>query len=181
MAFAVGVFTLAAGNPVVTGTTISSTVQNNTMSEVATGLSTCVLKDGTQIITANIPMAGFKFTGLGSGTAATNSASFGQLAAELISTGSIAASATAVLDFTGLTSAYRQYMIRISRMSPDSSGTTLWVRVSTDGGATYQGNGDYATGYVRAASTVGVTAVSTASASGVIIWYNLDRNSLAQY
>ena len=77
MAFSGGVFSLSAGNPVVTGTTISSTVQNNTMSDVATGLSTCVLKDGTQIVTANIPMAGFKFTGLGSGTAATNSASFG--------------------------------------------------------------------------------------------------------
>src|SRR3990167_5047783 len=181
MAFAVGVFTLAAGNPVVTGTTISSTVQNNTMSDVATGLSTCVLKDGPQIITANIPMATFKLTGLGSGTAATDSASFGQLAAELISTGSVAASATAVLDFTGLSSAYRQYLLRISRMLPDSNGTTLWVRVSTDGGATYAGDGDYSTAYVRAASTVGVTAVSTASASGVVILFNPYSNAFANF
>src|SRR3990167_4269525 len=181
MAFSGGVFSLSAGNPVVTGTTISSTVQNNTMSDVATGLSTCVLKDGTQIVTANIPMATFKFTGMGSGTAATDSASFGQLGAELISTSSIAGSATSVLDFTGLTSAYRQYMLRISRMLPDSNGTTLWVRVSTDGGTTFAGNGDYATGYVRAAATVGVTAVSTASASGVIILFNPYSNASANF
>src|SRR3990167_3578612 len=36
------------------------------MDGMATGLSTCVLKDGSQIITANIPMGGFKFTGSGS-------------------------------------------------------------------------------------------------------------------
>ncbi len=44
----------------------------------ATGLSTCVLKDGTQTITANLPMSGFKFTGLGDGTAVTDSATVGQ-------------------------------------------------------------------------------------------------------
>lgn len=55
MSFSSGVFSLAAGNPVVTGTTISSTVENNTQSDIATGLSTCLLKDGTQVATAAIP------------------------------------------------------------------------------------------------------------------------------
>lgn len=55
MSFSSGVFSLVAGNPVVTGTTISSTTNNNTMSDVATGLSTCLLKDGTQTATAAIP------------------------------------------------------------------------------------------------------------------------------
>jgi hypothetical protein len=45
----------------------------------ATGLSTCVLKDGSQTITANIPMAAFKFTGLGAGSARTDSANLGQV------------------------------------------------------------------------------------------------------
>lgn len=36
---------------------------------IATGLSTCLLKDGTQTVTANIPMSGFKFTGVGNATA----------------------------------------------------------------------------------------------------------------
>ena len=75
MAFSGGTFTLASGNPVTTATTISSTWANNTLSDIATGLSTAILKDGTQTVTANIPMATYKFTGLGTGSALTDSAS----------------------------------------------------------------------------------------------------------
>ena len=57
MAFSSGTFILVAGNPVVTGTTISSTWANNTLNDIATGLSTCLLKDGTQTATAAIPFA----------------------------------------------------------------------------------------------------------------------------
>ena len=53
-----GVYSLyTPGNPVVTGTTISSTWANNTLSDIATGLSTCVLKDGTQTTTVRVPFA----------------------------------------------------------------------------------------------------------------------------
>ncbi len=41
---------------------------------IATGLSTCILKDGTQIVTGNIPFAGFKLTGVGDPTAAQDAA-----------------------------------------------------------------------------------------------------------
>ena len=161
-----GVFSInSVGQPVVTGTTISSTVFNALTADLATGLSTCMLKNGTQIVTANIPMAGFKLTGLGSGTAATNSAAYGQLAAEFISSGSVAGSATAVLDFTGLTSTYRQYMLRISGMIPATNNTTLWVLVSTDGGATYNNNGDYASVYMIAGAGAAIGSAATASAS----------------
>lgn len=43
--------------------------------DIATGLSTCITKDGQTVITANIPMAGFKLTGLALGSAANDSAS----------------------------------------------------------------------------------------------------------
>lgn len=80
MAFSSGTFSLyTPGNPVVTGTTIQTSWANNTLSEIATGLTTCVLKDGTQTITANIPMAGFLFTGLGAGSAAGHSVRWEQL------------------------------------------------------------------------------------------------------
>ncbi len=74
-----GVFVLVAGNPVVTGTTISSTWANNTLNDIATGLSTAVTKDGQSTPTNNIPMGGFKLTGLGAGTAAGNSLRWEQL------------------------------------------------------------------------------------------------------
>lgn len=79
MPFSSGTFSLASGNPVVSGTTISSTWANNTLSDIATGLSTCVLKDGSQTITGNIPMSGFIFTGLGAGAASGNSLRYEQV------------------------------------------------------------------------------------------------------
>lgn len=61
-----GAFALyTPGNPVVTGTTISSTWAQNTLSDIATGLSTAITKNGQTVVTANIPMGGFIFTGLG--------------------------------------------------------------------------------------------------------------------
>lgn len=68
-----GVWTAnSTGLPVVTGTTISSTMFNAFTGDVATGLSTALLKDGTQTVTANIPMSAFKLTGLGAATARTD-------------------------------------------------------------------------------------------------------------
>ena len=65
MSFSAGVWTwTTSGLPVVTGTTISSTVKNTQDTEAGTGFSTCLLKDGTQTVTANIPMGGFGFTRL---------------------------------------------------------------------------------------------------------------------
>jgi hypothetical protein len=68
-----------AGQPVVTGTVISSTAFNALTADLATGLSTCVTKDGQTNPTANLPMAGYKLTGLGSGSAATDSATLAQV------------------------------------------------------------------------------------------------------
>lgn len=80
MPFSAGSYSLPALNPVTTNTTISSVWANNTLSDIATALSTTVLKDGTQVITANLPMAGFKLTGLGAGSAAGHSVRWEQSA-----------------------------------------------------------------------------------------------------
>jgi len=68
-----------AGQPVVTGTVITSTAFNLLTSDLATGLSTALTKDGQTTPTANIPMGTFKITGLGAGTVATDAAQYGQL------------------------------------------------------------------------------------------------------
>jgi len=67
------------GQPVVTGTTISSTAFNALTADLATGLSTAMTKDGQTTPTANIPMGNNKITGLAAGTASTDAANFGQL------------------------------------------------------------------------------------------------------
>ena len=68
-----------AGQPVVAGTVISSTTFNSLTADLATGLSTAITKDGQTTVTANIPMASFKFTGLGVGSAAGDSANLSQV------------------------------------------------------------------------------------------------------
>lgn len=80
MAFLSGTYSLyTPGNPVVTATTITISWANNTLSDIATALSLCVLKDGTQTITANMPMAGYKMTGLGAATAAGDAVRYEQI------------------------------------------------------------------------------------------------------
>ena len=68
----------SAGQPVVTNTTISSTAFNALTADLATGLSTALTKDGQTTATANLPMGTKKLTGLGVGTANTDSITLGQ-------------------------------------------------------------------------------------------------------
>jgi hypothetical protein len=69
----------SSGQPVVTGTTITSTAFNALTADLATGLTTAITKDGQTTPTANIPMGGFKFTGLAAGTGAGNSLRYEQV------------------------------------------------------------------------------------------------------
>ncbi len=80
MPFSSGNFTpYTPGNPVVDGTDITADWGNNTINDIATGLSTCILKDGSQTLTGNIPFSNFKITGLGTGTSATDAATVAQV------------------------------------------------------------------------------------------------------
>jgi len=62
-----GVYSLPTGNPVVTGTTISSTVQNNTMNDVAAALTGSVSADGQTAMTGALNMGNNKITSLAAG------------------------------------------------------------------------------------------------------------------
>lgn len=75
-----GIFSLIAGNPVVTGTVISSTWANNTLSDIANnGLTLALTKDGQQTPTANIPMGGFQLNGVGNATTRDAAPNAGQI------------------------------------------------------------------------------------------------------
>lgn len=69
-----------AGQPVVTGTVISSTAFNALTADLATGLSTAITKNGQTTVTANIPFNNFKLTGIGVATATGDALSYGQAA-----------------------------------------------------------------------------------------------------
>jgi len=69
----------SAGQPVVSGTVISSTAFNALTADLGTGLSTALTKDGQTTPTANISLGTYKITNLGVGTAATDAARVSQL------------------------------------------------------------------------------------------------------
>jgi len=52
---------------------------DNELNGIATGLSTCITKDGQTTVTANLPMAGFRHTGVGNGSARNDYAAIGQV------------------------------------------------------------------------------------------------------
>ena len=77
-----GTFTIdTAGNPVQQDTEIDPNVHNNTMDELAAGLSNCITRDGQTTISQNIPFSGKRITNLGAGTLATDAANLQNIVA----------------------------------------------------------------------------------------------------
>jgi len=74
-----GTYNLPAGNPVVTGTTISSSTTNTTNSDIATALTNCITRDGQSTPSANLPMNAKKLTGLAAGTSSGDSVRYEQV------------------------------------------------------------------------------------------------------
>jgi hypothetical protein len=95
-----------AGQPVVTGTTITSTAFNLLTADLATGLTTALTKDGQTTPTANIPMGTFKITGLGAGSATTDAAQYGQLQANATTIATVTGTDTLVGSLTPSLTAY---------------------------------------------------------------------------
>jgi hypothetical protein len=81
-----GVYSLPAGNPVVTGTSISSTWSNTTLSDIATALTGSVASDGQTPMTGNLDMNSRKVVLLANGTVSTDAINLGQLTAALTNT-----------------------------------------------------------------------------------------------
>jgi hypothetical protein len=74
-----GTYNLPAGNPVTTGTTISSTWANTTLSDMATALTGSIAADGQTTASGNLPMGNFIHTNVGNATVRNNYASAGQV------------------------------------------------------------------------------------------------------
>ena len=84
-----GVYVLPSGNPVVTGTVITSTWANVTMADIATALTGSVASDGQTVMTGNLQMGNQRITGLADGVALTDAATVSQLVNVNITSGSI--------------------------------------------------------------------------------------------
>jgi parallel beta-helix repeat protein len=73
-----GTYTLPAGNPVVTGTTISSAWANTTLTDIASALTNSLAADGQTTATGPLQMGNNKITGLAQGTLPTDGATVNQ-------------------------------------------------------------------------------------------------------
>lgn len=81
-----GVYTLPAGNPVVTGTTIASSWANSTLNDVAATLTDSVAADGQTPMTGNLDLNTHKIVNLVAGTAAGDAIEFAQFIAAFVNT-----------------------------------------------------------------------------------------------
>lgn len=73
-----GVYNLPAGNPVVTGTAISSTWANTTLSDIATALTGSVASDGQTAMTGPLAMGNNKITEMAAGVASGDAVEYSQ-------------------------------------------------------------------------------------------------------
>lgn len=134
-----GVYTLPAGNPVVTGTTITSTWANNTLTDMATALTGSVASDGQTAMTGALNMGTNKITNIADGTAATDAVAYGQLSGFAPATtgssvlaGDGAGAFTNVTLATGLTYSSGTLTADINSLVPSQTGNAGKV-LSTNG------------------------------------------------
>jgi hypothetical protein len=79
-----GTYSLPAGNPVVTNTTISSTWANTTLTDLATAMTGSIAADGQTTLTGNLQMNSNKLTGLAAGTTTGDSVNYTQFVAAFV-------------------------------------------------------------------------------------------------
>jgi hypothetical protein len=82
-----GTYNLPAGNPVSSGSVISSAWSNSTLSDIATALTNSIASDGQTPIIANLNMGSNKLTNLGTGTVGTDAANVTQVTSAVAITG----------------------------------------------------------------------------------------------
>jgi hypothetical protein len=115
------------GQPVVTGTVISSTAFNALTADLATGLSTAITKDGQTATTARIPFA----AGISS-TLVTDSTS--SSTGSIITSGGIGVAKAAYIGTTLTVTGSSTFTGAIAVDSVTDSSSTLTGSIQTDGG-----------------------------------------------
>lgn len=123
-----GDYSLPAGNPVSTGTTISSTWANNTLSDIASALTQSISKDGQTTYTGNQPMGGNRHTNVGNATARNEYATLGQVqdsAAQYLT--SVSGTDTITASLTGLAAYVTGLTFRFVPANTNTGAVTLNV------------------------------------------------------
>ena len=147
-----------AVSPYTAGTIITAATVNSEMDDIATALTGSIARDGQSPATANIPMGGYRITGMANATAVTDAATLGQLAGAPVVLAEAVASASATLDITtGLDGTFDRYELELIDLVPATNDVEAMLRIGTGVGPTWQaGGGSYAS------SILGIGPTSTA-------------------
>ena len=140
-----------AGQPVVTGTVISSTAFNALTADLGTGLSTAITKNGQTTVTANIPFNGYKLTGIAVATASGDALSYGQAATvstltdSALTSGRVPYASTAGLFVDSANLTFNGTTLTAAGFSGPISGVVTSTSITdsglTSGRVTYAGTG----------------------------------------
>jgi len=163
-----GTYTLPAGNPVVTGTTISTTWANNTLNDIAATLTDSVAADGQTPMTGDLDLNSNKIVNLTPAAFAGEAVEYSQL---------VAASSTSVTITGGTING-----TTIGATTPASGRFTTLEATSTltvGGISTFTGNGSFnGTGALKV--PVGTTLQQPTPVTGQIR-YNTTNNQYEGY
>ena len=163
-----GTYNLPAGNPVVTGTVISSTWANSTLTDIASALTGSVAADGQTPMSGDLDLNTNKIINLEAGTVAGNAVEYSQF---------VSATSTGV-DITGGTingtsiGETTRSSGKFTTLSANSTlgvtgATTLSSTLAVTGYATFGDNGEFnGTGALKI--PVGTTAQQPTPATGMI-------------
>ena len=177
-----GTYSLPAGNPVVSGTTISSTTTNNTNSDIATALTNCLTRDGQSTPSANLPMNAKKLTGLAAGTTAGDSVRYEQI--QYLNGVASAGTSGYVLTSNGAGTAPSFQALSVSGYLPTTGGTmtgNLTLDAYTEKVATLATSGTIAlnpsTGTTLSCAAAGTVTFTDSLSSGQSISLLLTNGS----
>ena len=154
-----GTYSLPAGNPVVSGTTITSAWANSTLNDIATALTGSVAADGQTPMTGTLNLGTNRITGVANGTLPTDAINLSQLNDPSI---------TGNVDILGT--------LHVVGATTLDSTLSVGGNVTVTGDGTFSGNGAFnGTGDVKIA--VGTTAQRPTPIQGMIRF----NTTLGQY
>ncbi len=151
-------------NPATVGGSATDTAWNTLLADLSTALSTTITKDGQTTVTADIPMATHKITGMGAATADTGAVNRGQM---WYVYGTQDPTGLTVVDFINIPSAVANLMLVIETI-PTTDATNIALQTYGADGVLDTGVSDYSVNYMFAASgtaTPGTTSATTSSAA----------------
>jgi hypothetical protein len=163
-----GVYSLPAGNPVVTGTVITSTWANNTLNDIASALTASIAADGQTPMSGDLDLNTNKIVNLEPGTVAGNAVEYDQF---VDATTSAVAITGGTIDGTPIGNTTRSSG-KFTTLDANSTlnvtgATTLLSTLDVTGFASFDGNGEFnGTGALKLPA--GTTGQQPTPATGMV-------------